>query len=143
MAQLVNVGLEDANGETASVESWVPDGGAMAFLLALKLATNAKISWATLSKPVDLVTITGNSPSGNNVETVKSKLTIRAMGVDLGSAAAPIAYAQVSIPAWVGDAYPYSPTSATGLIIKSLAGLLISETGVSMAEVKSVRVHRN
>lgn len=143
MAFLLSVDWQDAQGEDSTTSQWLVDeGDAQDVLDALKAASNAKITAARISTPVPLTTITDNTASAANVETVKTKAKVKFRGADVGSTGKPFAYVTIGIPAPKGDLINSKYGDVTNAELQSLKVKIQSESGVSMDTVESITYGR-
>lgn len=143
MAILTTVYFQDAQGEQATSSNWCNDEGtANSYIAAMKAGSNAQILRATLSTPVPLQSITNNDATAANNETVKAKALVKFRGADLGSGARPFAYVSLKIPAPIGSLINAKYGDPTNSDLVSLAGNVLSASGVAMNTVEYVRYSR-
>lgn len=143
MAFLLDVTFQDINQLESRSSMWVDtEENVQAVLDALKLASNAKITKASLSTPVPLVTITNNDAVANNVETATQKAIIQMRGADAASSGEPFAHARIGIPAPIGTLINGLSGDVTDAEVQSLKSKVLSKTGVQMDTVESIRYSR-
>jgi hypothetical protein len=143
MAFLLDVTFQDINQLESRSSMWVDtEENVQAVLDALKLASNAKITKASLSTPVPLVTITNNDAVAANVETATQKAIIQMRGADAASSGEPFAHARIGIPAPIGSLINGLSGDVTDAEVQSLKSKVLSKTGVQMDTVESIRYSR-
>jgi len=143
MAFLLDVTFQDVNQLESTSSMWIEaETDAIDVIQALKAASNAKITRATISTPVPLLTITNNSPTNDNVETATSKALVSMRGADAGSSGKPFATARVGIPAPIGSLINGQSGDATNAELQALKSHVISKTGVQMDQITRVVYNR-
>jgi hypothetical protein len=143
MAYLLDVTFQDVNQAVSQSSMWVNvETDVTAVIAALKAASNAKITRATLSTPVPLIAITNNDAVANNVETATCKAIIAMRGADAGSSGEPFAHVRVGIPAPIGTLINGLSGNITDAEVQSLKSKVLSKTGVQMDVVESIKYKR-
>src|SRR4051812_2202105 len=128
MAFLLDVTFQDINQLESRSSMWVDtEENVQAVLDALKLASNAKITKASLSTPVPLVTITNNDAVAANVETATQKAIIQMRGADAASSGEPFAHARIGIPAPIGSLINGLSGDVTDAEVQSLKSKVLSK----------------
>jgi hypothetical protein len=143
MAYLLEVTFQDVNQLESKSSMWVNvETDVDAVIAACKAASNAKITKATLSTPVPLLTITNNDAVAENVETATSKAIISMRGADAGSSGEPFAHVRIGIPAPKGSMINGASGDVTEAEVQSLKSKVLSKTGVQMDVVESIKYAR-
>jgi hypothetical protein len=143
MAYLLEVTFQDVNQLESKSSMWVNvETDVTAVINACKLASNAKITKATLSTPVPMLEITNNDAVAQNVETATSKAIISMRGADAGSSGEPFAHVRIGIPAPIGTLVNGLSGDVTAAEVQSLKSKVLSKTGVQMDVVESIKYAR-
>jgi hypothetical protein len=138
MAGEAELSYVDVNGITAANRFVVDDEAAAAAALALfKKLTNARITRARFSTPVDVSGVPANAAAAANVETARAKMIIT-LSAPPADAGLPRQTVTLQIPAPVGTYINGLTGDPTNADIVALLGVVRTSTGAVCDKVEKV-----
>lgn len=143
MAFLVEHTWGDINGERITLTTWVnAEADAQTLLEKIDAASNAVLIEAHISTPIPLQALTNNDAVAANNESAATKAVVTFRGADAGSLAKPFDEVTIGIPAPIGSLINGLSGDVTNADLVALAGLIVSEHGVTMSSVSKLKYKR-